>query len=151
MLDDAGERSAVRRSAWKHLAGPGTRKAVSVMSKDATEPEFAVCVQFPEAVRLLWEGTQKALDEWGMDRSDVASLCDIIVRLADHRLMVIKVKGSSPGSKQVADQVRHYRELASELSRWAGAPQPEPDWVQVSEKLQSVGAARLDLPLRPEE
>jgi hypothetical protein len=95
---------------------------------------------------LLWEGTQKALEEWGLDRSDLASLCAIVVRLADHRPMVIEVGGSPPGSEKVAEQVRHYRQLAAELLRKAAASPAEPDWNEVSQKLRSVGATPLDLP-----
>jgi hypothetical protein len=121
------------------------------MSENGNQHEFAECLQFPEAVRLLWEGTQKALEEWGMDRSDLVSLCDIVVRLADHRLLLIAKCGSPPGSEQITEQVRHYRNLASELLRWASAPPPEPDWGKVAEKLQSVGATPPDGPTHPGE
>ena len=121
------------------------------MPRSGNDQEFPECFQFPEAVRLLWEGTQKAVEEWGLDRSDLASLCDIVVRLADHRLMVIEVCGSPPGSEKVAEQVRHYRELASDLLRSAGASPPEPAWGEVAEKLRSVGAAPLDFPTLPKE
>src|SRR5262245_23585903 len=97
-----------------------------------------------EAVRLLWEGTQRALDELGMDRSDLASLCDIIVRLANHSALVIEAKLSHPESHPIVEQIRHYRELASDLLRWASMPAPEPNWRQVSEKLRSVGAPTLE-------
>jgi hypothetical protein len=107
------------------------------MQENGTQPQFAECSQFPEAVRLLWEGTQKALDEWGTDRSDLVSLCDIIVRLADHRLQVVASCGSPPGSEQVAEQLRHYRRLASDLLQWAAKPPPEPDWAKVADKLPS--------------
>jgi hypothetical protein len=151
MLDDAGEKSAVSCLAWKHLAEPGTRKAVNVMPRNEAHPELAECFQLPEALRLLWEGMQKALEEWGLDRSDLASLCDVVVRLADHRLLVIQAKGSPPGSETIADQVRHYRKLASDLYRWAVASPPEPDWGQVAEKLRSVGADPLDTPALSKE
>jgi hypothetical protein len=100
---------------------------------------------------LLWEGTQKAVEEWGMDRSDLAALCAIVVRLADHRLMVIEACCSPPGSEKVAEQVRHYRALASDLLRSAAASPAEPDWGEVAEKLRSVGAAPPGFPTLPKE
>lgn len=121
------------------------------MPKDGAQPELAECFQFPEAVRLLWEGTQKAVEEWGIDRTDLASLCDIVVRLADHRLLLIEARGSPPGSEQVAGRVRHYRRLAAELLQWASTPPPEPDWGEVAERLRSAGAVPLDLPAGPKE
>jgi hypothetical protein len=105
----------------------------------------------PEALRLLWEGTRKALQEWGMDRGDLVSLCDVMVRLADHRLLVLEAAGSPAGSHQVADQVRHYRQLASDLLRRASTPPPEPDWAKVDEKLRSGGAAPLEFPVISKE
>jgi hypothetical protein len=97
-----------------------------------------------EATRLLWEGTQKALDESGLDRRDLVSLCDIIVRLADHSLLRVEAKVSRPESDQDVQQIRHYRELASDLLRWASTPAPEPDWSEVSKKLRSAGAPALE-------
>ncbi len=114
------------------------------MPKNGAQPEFAESTQFPEAVRLLWEGTQKALEEWGLDRSDLASLCEVIIRLAEHRLALIQECGSPPAAEQVAEQLRHYRGLASELHRRAAATPPEPDWEEVAEKVRSAGAVRLD-------
>ena len=121
------------------------------MPGNGNHQEFPECFQFPEAVRLLWEGTQKAVEEWGIDRGDLAALCDIVVRLADHRLMVIEACCSPPGSEKVAEQMRYYRELASELLRSAAAPPPEPDWGEVAEKLRSVGAAPPGFPPPPKE
>ena len=108
-------------------------------------------VPVSEAIRLLWEGTQKAVEEWGIDRSDLAALCDIVVRLADHRLMLIEACGSPPGSEKVVEQVRHYRELAANLLRSAAASPPEPGWGGVADKLRSVGAAPLDFPTLAKE
>ena len=109
------------------------------------------CFQFPEAVRLLWEGAWKAAEESGIDRGDLASLCDIVVRLADHRLLVIEANGSPPGSEKVAAEVRRYRDLAADLHRTASAPPPEPPWGEVAAKLRSVGAAPLDVSALPKE
>lgn len=111
------------------------------MQESEIQTVFAECFRFPEAVRLLWEGAQKTLAEWGMDPEDLASLCGIIVRLADHRLLLIDKCGSPPGSEKVANQVRHYREQASKLLQWAAAPAPDPDWASIAERLKSNGAA----------
>jgi hypothetical protein len=121
------------------------------MPRNGNDQELTECFQFPEAVRLLWEGTHKAVEEWGIDRNDLASLCDIIVRLADHRLMVIECSGSPPGSEKVAERVRHYRDLAADLLQRAAAPLPEPDWGEVDQKLRSAGAAPLESPTVPKE
>jgi hypothetical protein len=121
------------------------------MPRTGNQEEYPECFQFPEAIRLLWDGTQKALEEWGLDRSDLASLCDIVVRLADHRLMVIEACGSPLGSEKVAEQVRQYRQLAADLLRKAAASPTEPDWGEVAQKLRSVGAAPLDFPALPKE
>ena len=116
------------------------------MPKNGMQTDTPECSQVhsAEAIRLIWEGTQKALDESGMDRGDVVSLCDIIVRLADHSVLSIEAKASRPESSQVVGQIRHYRELASHLLQWASAPVPEPDWSKVSEKLRSAGAAAVE-------
>src|SRR5438874_7937279 len=98
------------------------------MPNNGNHPGSPACFQFPEAVRLLWEGAWKAAEESGIDRSDLASLCDVVVRLADHRLMVIEANGSPPGSEKVAAEVRRYRDLAADLRRTAAAPPPEPPW-----------------------
>jgi hypothetical protein len=123
------------------------------MAKKRAEPASANDseFQFSEAVSMLWEGMQKALAETGLDRSDLAALCDIIVRLADHRLLLIEAKYSPPQSEQAADQVRHYRKLASDLHRRASTPPPDPDWSEVSERLRSVGSPALELLARPKE
>ena len=113
------------------------------MSNNGNLQESPVCFQFPEAIRLLWEGAWKAAEESGIDRSDLASLCDIVVRLADHRLLVIEANASPPGSEKVAAEVRRYRDLAADLHRTASAPPPEPPWDEVAAKLRSAGAAPL--------
>jgi hypothetical protein len=102
-----------------------------------------------ESVRLLWEGTDKALRQAGMDRSDVVSLCDIIVRLSDHRLLIIQAKHPSPESEQAADQVRHYRQLAWDRLQWASKPLPEPDWSEIDKRIQA--AALADFPVNSKE
>ncbi len=105
-----------------------------------------------DAVRLLWEGTRKALDG-GVDHDDLVSLCDIVVRLADHRLLFIQAKcdGSSAESQAAADQLRRYRALASSLLQWAAKPAPEPDWDGIAERLESVGADPLGRESQPKE
>src|SRR5581483_5918318 len=108
------------RSAWNHPIELGTRKAVGAMQENGTQSEYAERFRYPEAVRLLWEGTRKAIDG-GIDTRDLASLCDIIVRLADHRLLFTQAEGGSLAaeSQEVGTQLRHYRKLASELLEWA--------------------------------
>jgi hypothetical protein len=119
------------------------------LQSDETRPAMAACFQFPEAVRLLWEGTQKAVAEWGIDRRDLVSLCDVIVHLADHRLMVIEACGSPTGSEQVVDQVHYYRKLAFDLLRWAAEAPPDPAWNEVAQKLNEEVSAPLDLRAHP--
>jgi hypothetical protein len=121
------------------------------MPDKAPHAEFADISQFPEAVRLLWEGTRKAVDA-GIDTDDLAALCDIVVRMAEHRLLLLGAEcAPSAEREQAADQLRHYRKLASDLYQWATAPVPEPDWAGAAEKLRSVGAAPLELQGHPEE
>jgi hypothetical protein len=115
------------------------------MQEKETHQEIFERFQSPEAVRLLWEGTRKALDG-GLDHDDLISLCDIIVRLADRRLLIIQAKDgpSAAESKAASEQFRHYRKMASELLQWAKKPAPEPDWAAIAENLKSVGAAPLE-------
>jgi len=98
-----------------------------------------------DAVRLLWEGTRKALDG-GIDTKDLVSLCDIIVRLADHRLLIIQAASHSAEAEEAAKQIRQYRDVAADVLQRASKPAPEPDWVAVAESLESVGAAPLEFP-----
>jgi hypothetical protein len=117
------------------------------MQESGTKPELAERFRFPEAVRLLWEGTRKAIDG-GIDTKDLVSLCDIIVRLADHRLLLIQSGCNLPAaeSQETVNQLRHYRKLASDLLQWASRPMPEPDWAVIAERMASVGPG----PLRPQ-
>jgi 3-methyladenine DNA glycosylase/8-oxoguanine DNA glycosylase len=86
-----------------------------------------------------------------MDHDDLVSLCDIIVRLADQRLLILQAKCQSDTSEfeEVAKQLRPYRQMASELLQWAKKPAPEPDWAAVEANLKAVGAAPLDLSDQP--
>ncbi len=115
------------------------------MQEKETDQRVFERFQSPEAVRLLWEGTRKALDG-GLDNDDLISLCDIIVRVADRRLGIIQAKGdlSAAQSDAAAEQLRHYHQLAFELLQWAKKPAPEPDWAAIAENLKSVGAAPLE-------
>jgi hypothetical protein len=135
---------AVVSSAWKHPFEPGTRKVVGTMQENGTKTEYAERFRFPEAVRLLWDGTRRAIDG-GIDTKDLVSLCDIIVRLADHRLLFTQAECDSPAaeSHEVANQLRHYRKLASDLLQWASRPMPEPDWAVIAERMTSVEPAPL--------
>jgi hypothetical protein len=114
------------------------------MQENGIHGEFLERFQSPEAIRLLWEGTRKALDG-GMDHDDLVSLCDIIVRIADHRLLLMQAKCDPPSaeSEAAAEQLRLYRKMASELLQWAKKPAPEPNWAAVAENLKAIGAAPL--------
>jgi hypothetical protein len=106
------------------------------MQDNGTKPESAERFRFPESVRLLWEGTRKAIDR-GIDTKDLVSLCDIIVRLADHRLLLIQAECGIPAaeSQEAVNELRHYRKLASDLLQWASRPMPEPDWAVITESM----------------
>lgn len=111
------------------------------MQENEANCESAEQFQSLEAVLLLWEGTRKAL-AGGIDTKDLASLCDIIVRLADHRLLLIEAATHSR-EEEFAQQIRYYRDLAADVLRRASTPAPEPDWAAVAESLASVGAPPL--------
>ena len=118
------------------------------MSENESHQGFPKHFRCPESVRLLWEGTRKALDG-GIDTEDLVSLCRVIVRLADERLLILESCEPSAESQEAGDQFRHYRKLAADLIQWATKPAPEPDWARLSEKLKSVGAAPLELKDQP--
>jgi hypothetical protein len=122
------------------------------MQENATKPDLAEHFRFPEAVHLLWEGTRKAIDG-GIDTKDLVALCDIIVRLADHRLLFLQAECGSPAaeSQEAANQLRHYRKLASDLLQWASRPMPEPDWAVIAERMASVESGPLEVPNQPGE
>ncbi|HEY7427888.1 MAG TPA: hypothetical protein VH682_26890 [Gemmataceae bacterium] len=111
------------------------------MSESEIPPQLTVS---PEAVRLLWEGTRKAVEEWGMDSEDLASLCDIIVRLVDHRLLVLASCEATPASAQVAEKLQSYRQQAMDWLQRARRQPVEPDWNEVAARLQAVGANPLE-------
>lgn len=113
------------------------------MPENETLQELPKRFRSPECVRLLWEGTRKALDG-GIDTDDLVSLCNAIVSLADDRLLSYASCAPSDESEEAAKQVQHYRKLAGDLLQWATQPAPEPDWGKISEKLKSVGAAPLE-------
>lgn len=116
------------------------------MAKDEIHPEHGEAVYFAESIRLLWEGTRNVV-YGGIDTKDLASLCDIIIRLADDRLLYIQVK-CDPNSAEIeeaAKQIRQYREQAAEIHRRTSKPAPEPDWAAITASLSSDGAAPLEL------
>lgn len=121
------------------------------MQENGTKPELAESLRFPEAVRLLWEGTRIAIDG-GIDTKDVVSLCDIIVRLADHRLLFVQAQHgiAATESQEAANQLRHYRKLASDLHQWAARPMPEPEWAVIAGRMASVGVNSPQLQSQPE-
>ena len=100
-----------------------------------------------DAVRQLWVGTRKAMEE-GIDTEDLIALCGIIVRLADHRLLRESCNPTGE-SDEAAEQLRKYRKLASDLLQWASAAAPEPDWAGIAQRLESVGAAPLETQVQP--
>lgn len=117
------------------------------MQENGTKSELAERLRFPESVRLLWEGTRKAIDG-GIDTKDLVSLCGIIVRLADHRLLFLETGCglSATESQEAANQLRQYRKLASDLLQWATRPMPEPDWAVIAERMASAEAVSPELP-----
>lgn len=115
------------------------------MQENGAKWETSEHFQSSDAVRLLWEGTRKALDG-GIDTKDLVSLCDIIVRLADQRLLIIQAAPPSAEIAEAAKQIQHYRVLAADVLQQASKPAPEPDWAAVAESLASAGAAPLELP-----
>jgi hypothetical protein len=115
------------------------------MQQKGTPPDVSMRPQLYDGVRLLWEGTRKTLDD-GIDPKDLVSLCDIIVRVADHRLLIIKATCGAEEGEEAAKQIRHYRDLAAEVLREASKPAPEPDWAAVAESLTAAGAAPLEFP-----
>jgi len=115
------------------------------MQEKGTNWETSELFQSSNAVRFLWEGTRKALDG-GIDTKDLVSLCDIIVRLADHRLSIVRAAPHSAETEEAAKQIRHYRDLAADVLQQASRPAPEPDWAAVAESLASAGAAPLEFP-----
>lgn len=113
------------------------------MQENGVKWDTSELFQSPDAVRLLWEGTRKALDG-GIDTKDLVSLCDIIVRLADDRLLIIQAASPSTETEEAAKQIRQYRDLAADVFQRASKPAPEPDWAAVAESLALVGAAPLE-------
>jgi hypothetical protein len=79
-----------------------------------------------------------------MDSEDVASLCDIIVRLADHRLLILASCKVAPESQQVAERLQSYRQLAADWLQRATRRPAEPDWNEVAARLQAAGADPLE-------
>jgi hypothetical protein len=117
------------------------------MQDDGVNQELSDSFDSPDAVRLLWEGTRKALNG-GIDTKDLAALCDIIVRLADHRLLIMQVKCDPhlAETEAAVKQLRCYRDLAASVLQKASKQAPEPDWTAVAKSLESAGAAPLELP-----
>jgi hypothetical protein len=116
------------------------------MRENGTRRQSPEYFSSSEAVHLLWEGTRKALDG-GVDHDDLVSLCEIIVRLADDRLLFIQARSDSPSTEvqEVANLLLRYRTMASDLLQWATKPTSEPDWAVIAEKLESIAAAPLEL------
>lgn len=116
------------------------RKGHDNMSENAT-PQESQHAPSLEAVRLLWEGTRKALER-GLDHADLTALCDIISRLADHRLARME---AGLESDRDAEQLRRCRDESRQMFQWATKPVPEPDWNAVNERLKAEGLAPLEL------
>jgi hypothetical protein len=114
------------------------------MVKDAIPPEVNEPLHFAQSVRLLWEGTRQVC-YGGIDTDQLATLCSIVARLADERILRLQSGPDSASSAAAIQQLRDYHESALALLAWAKAPSPEPDWSALAEKLASVGAAPLEL------
>jgi len=118
------------------------------MQENGIQRESSRCARSLDSVRLLWEGTQKALAE-GLDTEDLVTLCGIVVRLAEHGLLVGASASASSECEQDAEQLRSYRNKASNLLRWVSTPAGEPDWAGIAERLKSAGAAPLEIQDQP--
>ncbi|MGH7169140.1 MAG: hypothetical protein ACRELG_02540 [Gemmataceae bacterium] len=113
------------------------------MAEDEIQPEVSEASHFAESLRLLWVGTQQVV-YGGIDTDDLAMLCSIVARQADHRLLRLQSGDSSTDSAKAIEQLRDYRESALKLLSVLKAPMPEPDWSAVAESLASVGASPLE-------
>lgn len=98
---------------------------------------------FAESVGLLWEGT-KRVTYGGIDTDDLAVLCSIVVRVAEHRLLRLQSSVKSSESARAIEQLQNYRESALKLISSMNRRLTEPDWDAIAERLASVGATPLD-------
>lgn len=113
------------------------------MANEAIHPEADDARHFAESVNHLWEATRRVV-YGGIDTKDLASLCSIVARLAEHRILRLESGNNSSKSAQAIKQLRDYREEALKLLAWTKTPAPEPDWSAVAGKLASVGAPPLE-------
>jgi hypothetical protein len=118
------------------------------MKDNGTHRESLKCARSLDTVRLLWEATRRVIAE-GIDTEDLVALCGLVVRLAEHRLLDGASCPPSAESEQAAEQLRSYRNMASDLLQWANTPAHEPDWAGLAERLKSAGAAPLEIQDQP--
>jgi hypothetical protein len=113
------------------------------MAKEETHPEVNEALHFAESVRKLWEATRQVV-YGGIDTNDLASLCAIVARLAEDRLLLLQSGSPSSESDAAIAQLRDYRDEAQKLLSWTKTPTPEPDWSAVAEQLALAGAPPLE-------
>jgi hypothetical protein len=113
------------------------------MAKEETHPEVNEALHFAESVRLLWQATRQVV-YGGIDTEDLAALCSIVARLAEHRILRLESGVSSSECSTAIAQLRDYREAALKLLAWTKTPTPEPDWSAVAAQLASIGAPPLE-------
>ena len=87
---------------------------------------------FPESVRLLWEATEAALQDFGLDYKHAAALASVIVRLADERLSVIDDHGRPGGHEDARQRLLYYRDKAAKLLAVVKAPRPDEDFEKIA-------------------
>lgn len=117
------------------------------MPENGNNSEFAERLYYTESVRLLWEGTRKATLR-GIDTQDLASLCDVIARLADRRLKILEAEPGalSLESQEAARQLQECRDQARGWLEKTKRPMPEPDWQAIAERTASTESTPMEFP-----
>jgi hypothetical protein len=94
-------------------------------------------LSFPESVRLLWEATETALQDFGLDYRNAEALAGVIVRLADERISFIDHHGRPGEHEDTRQRLLYYRDKAAKVLAVVNAPRPDLDF----EKLAAERAA----------
>jgi hypothetical protein len=113
------------------------------MVMNEIHPETDEALHFAESVRLLWEGTRQVV-YGGIDTDDLGTLCSIVARVAERRLLRLQSAPQSSELESVIKQLQDSHDSALVLLAWIKTPTPEPNWSTVAHKLASVGAASLE-------